>query len=740
MGWEEKLAGLEAVLARSGHFTSPVPSFKSPGFTDISSDNKSVKNALSFKDSETTPTNILSASTHGAGFSKEVASSVTLDAVHAGRNFEGATASFSAATQSLPQLVLASSVSAPKTATINLEQHSGSHNVSAAALSSPHAVDEVHQAEAHKSLKSDDALQAPNLPAAVATILASAVSQALGNINAYQQRVLEQSQLLSKLRDLLGPNLPPEVEARIGRLVTEAPAANEHLDLGAAALASSSWGVPASSPSTGGRPVHPSTRGPGSPGHSAALRLGPHAVELLQTAGWGPSGSSIGNNDSGRTFHFPFSPSLVTAVALAHAGHPDRLCAQVGEIGKIAQQLRLETQLLRSVVDQVRSEHARRISAVDNDRLRLLERVRQLEGQLGQGSGRAKYRASPDRLPTRKSPVVFSSPGRVSVDDSASSAQSPSGFPLQGKPTLQSVGFAREPAGQDKARKMKVVATPHIKKGQKNRPASANARIADPSRGTDVLHPVEAASPPVALKRGTGLGAGGGKLLHATSTGAGISAALLRAIGGRAAQPPAFTRGRALTQSTADGSMPAGIPRGIMRHRLTKSMGAPLHTEKTDASVSASRALNGPSTRPLPTAAINAASIAAQRIRQYRNRSKGAGGAVAKRGSRSLGATLAAQRGVGPDMFNSLQTGPALASPPLSSPPWQRPALTERDLAASTAVARQHFLSDKGSSPHASSSMAAITSSASAAAPVPTAAIPPSLVAILDRIHAARRR
>lgn len=111
--------------------------------------------------------------------------------------------------------------------------------------------------------------------------------------------------------------------------------------------------------------------------------LGPAATSLLRLAGFAPDGRIIspattpfngevgdgeeptGDRTSGGSGgrddpHFPFSYDLVVAVALAHTGQIERLCAQTAAAGGLARRLRKENQLLHSVVVRVQQAARKR--------------------------------------------------------------------------------------------------------------------------------------------------------------------------------------------------------------------------------------------------------------------------------------------------------------------------------------------------------------------------------------------
>lgn len=151
---------------------------------------------------------------------------------------------------------------------------------------------------------------------------------------------------------------------------------------------------------------------PTSPASHAWATLGSAALELLASAGWIPpgygsaggvprsplelnsllareaqrallnyaSGTTSEESESGSRSRgdssdgssqiatvdapFPFSGDAVTAIALAHAGHPDALCRELSQIASTARQAQAHTQLLKRIVERTRAESTAAQSAL----------------------------------------------------------------------------------------------------------------------------------------------------------------------------------------------------------------------------------------------------------------------------------------------------------------------------------------------------------------------------------------
>jgi len=94
-----------------------------------------------------------------------------------------------------------------------------------------------------------------------------------------------------------------------------------------------------------------------------AGHLSASVYELLQACGW-DSTKGLPPLDSEHEQRlsediYPFTSSLPTAVALAHAGSIDRLCNETHRLGGLARSLWVEVQLLRSMLEssRAREEH-----------------------------------------------------------------------------------------------------------------------------------------------------------------------------------------------------------------------------------------------------------------------------------------------------------------------------------------------------------------------------------------------
>lgn len=111
--------------------------------------------------------------------------------------------------------------------------------------------------------------------------------------------------------------------------------------------------------------------------------LGPAASALLAAAGYATDGSKL-PGDNASSEHLlsdgPFSHDIVVAVALAHSGQIERLCAQTLALGRQSGQLQGENKMLASIVEQLREASRKRQEAAAS-RLRSvkeeLKRVKQ---------------------------------------------------------------------------------------------------------------------------------------------------------------------------------------------------------------------------------------------------------------------------------------------------------------------------------------------------------------------------
>lgn len=253
------------------------------------------------------------------------------------------------------------------------------------------------------------------LTGAVAQALADAVAQAVSRVETYQRKADEQDKVIARLRremERAGIKDDAEIEALVaaraaagvGSFTTDQGDGQSTHDNSDHAERPGQQSVNGSAQHDQFSPESPRSQASTTAGgtrsgqSSVTLRLGPNAVELLKQAGFGQNGqqqpSSPGNSSSSSgvvgsssvdplpvATTYPFSNTLVTAVALAHAGHPDRLCAETMTAGSLCRQLRVEVQLLRSVVEQLRTEHQRRVGAASETIAQLQRRVAMLEGQ-----------------------------------------------------------------------------------------------------------------------------------------------------------------------------------------------------------------------------------------------------------------------------------------------------------------------------------------------------------------------
>jgi len=647
MGWEDKLRELEAVLARvkdgNGTEGSALPSSTLAAAIALS--------PVREKGRASTPATLSSA---GSLRSRAV------DPRGAGRRFAGATA-FS------PEPDLGAHTGGGR-----VVDRDGASSLPFSPSASP--------ATGSYSLRSTSPHASDGgLSTAVAQVLAQAVSQAVSNVESWQRRGEAQARLLSKLQVELVGRLSSDLETQLGQAVAEAASVPAPTAVAAEKEGESMepeevarWAAAAAVGVTGAPALPPSPSRSG-----LALKLGPAALELLKMAGWGEGGPP-------GPPPFPFTSALVTAVALAHAGHPDRLCGALSEAARTARQLRTETQLLRSVVDQVRAEHCRRMAVVEGDRDELRSQLISLGA------------------PSASTTLALASP----VQGTAPSPRA--GFPhrhpalatphhAEVRARTREVPTDRRPqsAGPRLAARQ-TEATPHLSRrrprstmppatdGGRTAPSRAGVTPGRPSRSQ--LHPPEAASPPVALLRGTGLGAGGPKLAMTTKP---LSSALLRAIGGR-------------TGTRVPASRAADSPGAEERHRgrpkpRSKSVGIPGRLAPVEVARAGQEADGAaPSAHP--------AAIAAARIRAYRA-TRGAPAATTRATGTAAGLSAA---------MAALIAG---SPPPAFRSPAQ--ALGMRDLG---------------------SPMGAAVPPPPVPVAVVPAAVPPSLVAMLDRLRASNAR
>ena len=214
------------------------------------------------------------------------------------------------------------------------------------------------------------------LTGAVANALADAVAQAVSRVERWQRRAEAQDRVIARLKHemvIAGMTVSKEEREYLDEDLFEEERKHHEEETETNEVIDYTTSNPI--PSRNISPfISKSSSSPSPNTHNASLNLGPNAIALLKQAGYSnqedidtkdnqiQEEETNGMIESVSKF-FPFSDELISAVALAHAGHPEKLCAEAHNAGVIARTLKVESNVLRSVIDQLRKEHQRRISA-----------------------------------------------------------------------------------------------------------------------------------------------------------------------------------------------------------------------------------------------------------------------------------------------------------------------------------------------------------------------------------------
>jgi hypothetical protein len=214
------------------------------------------------------------------------------------------------------------------------------------------------------------------LTGAVANALADAVAQAVSRVERWQRRAEAQDRVIARLKHemvIAGMTVSKEEREYLDEDLIEEERKHHEEETETNEVIDYTTSNPI--PSRNISPfISKSSSSPSPNTHNASLNLGPNAIALLKQAGYSnqkdidtkdnqiQEEETNGMIESVSKF-FPFSDELISAVALAHAGHPEKLCAEAHNAGVIARTLKVESNVLRSVIDQLRKEHQRRISA-----------------------------------------------------------------------------------------------------------------------------------------------------------------------------------------------------------------------------------------------------------------------------------------------------------------------------------------------------------------------------------------
>jgi hypothetical protein len=222
------------------------------------------------------------------------------------------------------------------------------------------------------------------LTGAVANALADAVAQAVSRVERWQRRAEAQDRIIARLKHemvIAGMSVSKEErdyyldedfseEEKRRRQDDEDVEKDERVDVPTPQVVQPRI-FPVLTPKSSSNNLSPSAK------TSATLSLGPNAIALLKQAGYSSqkdiddaNGENEQQNEEAGTEAiesvsklFPFSDQLISAVALAHAGHPEKLCAEAYTAGVTARTLKVESNVLRSVIDQLRQEHKRRMAS-----------------------------------------------------------------------------------------------------------------------------------------------------------------------------------------------------------------------------------------------------------------------------------------------------------------------------------------------------------------------------------------
>ena len=222
------------------------------------------------------------------------------------------------------------------------------------------------------------------LTGAVANALADAVAQAVSRVERWQRRAEAQDRIIARLKHemvIAGMSVSKEErdyyldedfseEEKRRRQDDEDVEKDERVDV-LTPQAVQPRILPVLTPKSSSNNLSPSLK------TSATLSLGPNAIALLKQAGYSSQkdvDDANGENEQQKeeagteaiesvSKLFPFSDQLISAVALAHAGHPEKLCAEAYTAGVTARTLKVESNVLRSVIDQLRQEHKRRMAS-----------------------------------------------------------------------------------------------------------------------------------------------------------------------------------------------------------------------------------------------------------------------------------------------------------------------------------------------------------------------------------------